>query len=196
MHSRRFACLLIGLWLGGGFLMAWIAIDNRTLSSRVTSFADPAAMLRIRALGPSQTTALLRHEAAELTRGQLETWELAQIALGGFLFSFLLFGTGEGKLSLGLALCMLLCVLVQRFLLSPQTESLGRLTDFMSVEAAAGYRARLLVMQGAYTGVELTKWIMGGALSLILISRRRAHSGNSWQQFNVVDKANHRHVDR
>lgn len=197
MHSRRFACLLIGLWLGGAFLMAWIAVENRSLSARVATPADPAAMLRIRVLGTAETTALLRHEAAEQTRNQLEIWEYAQLALGTFLFSFLLFGTGEGKVSLALALAMLIGVVVQRFALTPQLDSLGRLTDFVTTEPSGAFRARLVVLEGAYTGIELTKWILGAALAAVLVGRRRrTHLGDSWQQFNVVDKADHRHVDR
>lgn len=196
MHSRRFACLLIGLWLGGAFLMAWVAIDDQNLSSRVTSFADPAAMLRIRALGPTETTALLHHEAAELARDEQQTWCYIQIVLGVFLFSFILFGTGEGKLSLALSLLMLIAAIAQAFFLTPQIAALGRLTDFMNAETAAGYHARMVVLQGGYTGVEIAKWIVGATLAAVLIGRRRAYSGNSWQQFNVVDKANHRHVDR
>jgi len=176
--------------------MAWVATSNTTLANRVASVDDPAAFLRIRALGSTETTALLHHQAAELTRGQLEMWEIAQLVLGCFLFSFLLFGTAEGKVPLALALLLLIAVAVQRFALTPQLESLGRLTDFMNSSAAAGYRARLVVMQGAYAGVELAKWVSGIALGIILIARRNVRSGDSWQQFNVIDKANHRHVDR
>jgi len=196
MHSRRFACLLIGLWLGGGFLMAWIAADNPSVPSRMMSSADPAASLRVRALGPVEVTALLRHEAAEITRDEQDVWGFVEIGLGAFLFCFLLFGTQEGKLSLAIALLMLIGAAVQRLFLTPPIHTLGRLTDFMSTDAAAGYKARTMVLQGAYVGVEIAKWVMGACLAATLIGGRRPHSRNSWQQINVVNKPNHRHVNR
>jgi len=176
--------------------MAWTAADNSRLAGKVASFDDPAGMLRVHALGTPEASALLRHEASEITRGEREIWEYAQLALGAFLFSFLLFGTPEGKVSLALALLMVVGTAAQTFGLGPQLDSLGRLTDFMSSDAASGYHARLLVMQGAYFGVEIGKWTLGAILAAILIGRRGTRSGDTWQQFNVINKANHRHVDR
>lgn len=175
--------------------MAWIAVDNPLLPSRIMSSADPAASLRVRALGSVETTALLRHEAAEITRDQEDVWGFAEIGLGAFLFCFLLFGTQEGKLSLVLALLMLIGAVVQRFFLSPPLNALGRLTDFMSANAAAGYKARMVVLQGAYSGMEVSKWVLGACLAATMIGGRRASSKNSWQQINVVNKPNHRHVN-
>lgn len=198
MHSRRFACLLLGMWLAGGFLMTWIVSRNARSVDRMLRQAAPEATLRIKVLGPKQTGLLLRYEAAELNRHSMEIWELGQIALGGFFFFFLLFATDETKISLGLALIMLAAVLVQRFAISPEILSLGRLTDFMPENEAAGYHARLIVMQGAYLGVEIGKAGVGLALAALLVGRRprRAPSGYIRNQFNVVDKTDHGHIDR
>lgn len=195
MHSRRFASFLLGMWLAGGLLITWLVNENSHAVDRLLLQADPAATLRIKVLGPTETGMLLRYEAAELTRHELELWEIAQLGLAAFFFLFLLFGTSEGKFSLALSLTLLLAVAVQRFIISPELVSLGKLTDFLPAAAGSGYRAKLLVMQGSYFGVEVGKWIMIMVLATILIGRGRRLNATR-NQFNVVDKADHGHVDR
>jgi hypothetical protein len=202
MHSRRFACLLLGIWLAGGLLMTWMVNENARAVDRLLVHADPAATLRIKVLGPAETALLMRYEAAELTRNEMELWEITQLILGTLFFFFLLFGTGEGKFSLALSLAMLLCVVAQRFVITPEIVSFGKITDFVAPAAASGDRAKMLVMQGAYFAVEIGKWILILVLAAILIGsgrgrgRGRDRSANIWNKFNVVDKADHGHVDR
>ena len=196
MHSRRFACFLLGMWLAGGLLVTWLVNENSHAVDRLLLQADPAATLRIKVLGSTETGLLLRYEAAELTRHEVELWETAQLGLAAFFFLFLLFGTSEGKFSLSLALVLLLGAAAQRFIISPEIVSLGKLTDFLPAAAGSGYRAKLLVMQGAYFGVEIGKWVVIVVLASILIGRGRGRSNAARNQFNVVDKANHGHVDR
>jgi hypothetical protein len=186
------------MWLAGGLLITWLVNINGRAVDHLLVEADPAATLRIKVLGPTETAMLLRYEAAELTRHQLELWELTQLCLGTFFLFFLLFGTSEGKFSLALALLLLVCVLVQRFIVSPEIVSLGKATDFLSPAAGEGYRAKLLVMEGAYFGIEIGKWVLMVVLAGILIGRGRARgrSNRSWNKFNVVDEADHGHVDR
>jgi hypothetical protein len=197
MHSRRFACLVLGMWLAGGLLFTWLVNENAYTVDRLLVQADPAATLRIKVLGASETGLLLRYEASELTRHEMQLWQLAQIALGGFFLLFLLFGTSEGKFSLMLALVLLICVLVQTLLIAPEIASLGKVTDFLPPTAGSGYRSRLLVMQSAYFAVEIGKWVVMVVLGAILVGRGRgSRSEKSWDKFNVVNKANHGHVDR
>lgn len=187
------------MWLAGGLLFTWLVNENSYTVDRLLVQADPAATLRIKVLGASETGMLLRYEAAELTRHETYLWQFAQLALGAFFLFFLLFGTGEGKFSLTLALVLLLCTLVQTFIIGPEVVSLGKVIDFLPLAAAAGYRAKLLVMESAYFGVEIAKWVVIVVLAGILIGRGRGRSSRSdktWNKFNVVDKADHGHVDR
>ncbi len=198
MHSRRFACLLLGMWLAGGLLITGLVNENSRTVDRLLLQADPAATLRIKVLGPSETTLLLRYEAAELTRHELALWETADIGMAAFFLFFLLFGTGEGKFALALALALLLAAVAQRFIVLPEMVSLGKVTDFLPVAAGQGYRARLLMVEGAYFGVALGQWVVIVILAAFLIGRGRGRrrSDSSWNKFNVVNKANDSHIDR
>jgi hypothetical protein len=198
MHSRRFACLLLGMWLADGLLMTWVSHENTQAAEHLLVQADPAATLRMKVLGTAETSLLMRYEAAELTRSEMEVWEDVQLVLGTFFFLFLLFGTGEGKFPLAVGLVLLLCVIGQRYLVSPMIVSYGRLTDFVGAAASSGYRAKLLVLQGGYLAIEITKAVGMVALAALLIGRgrKRRSSSNSLNKFNVVDKADDGHIDR
>ena len=197
MHSRRFACLLLGMWLAGGLVVTWLVNENSHAVDRLLATADPAATVRIKVLGPAETTTLLRYEAADLSRHEMGLWQAAQLLLGFFFLFFLLFGTGEGKSSLALAAILILLVLAQRFLIWPEVVSLGKLTDFLEPGPGSDYRTRLLVMESSFFGVEIAKWVVIVVLAAILIGRGRGRRGShrSGDKFNVVNKTNDRHVD-
>ncbi len=200
MHSRRFACLLLGMWLAGGLLVTWLVNENTRAVDRLLAQPDPAATLRIKLLGHTEAGMLLRYEAAEISRHEVSVWQFGQIVFGAFFFSFLLFGTSEGKVSLALAIILFLCVVVQRFLIWPEVTSLGRLTDFVPAGAGNGDRTKLLVIQSAFFGVEIGKWVVMSVLATMLIShgrgRSRSRSSAFGNKFNVVNKADNSHIDR
>jgi len=199
MHSRRFACLLLGLWLGGAFLTAWVAGQNFRTGDRLLTTADPEAMLRLKAVGDAgEARALVHHAVSEENRDLFETWEYVQLFLGLFFFAFLLLGTGEGKIPLALALLMLLIVAAQRFALTPNLTAAGRTLDFARNGGAHGDQARFNVLHGVYIGLELGKWAAAGLLASILIFQRSRRSGSGYarKQINLVDKSNHGHIDR
>ena len=199
MRSRRFACWLLGMWLAGGMLLTWLVNDNLRAADRLAQ-ADTATAVEFQQPAAAGIARLLRYEAAELARRDLRLWEYAQLALGGFFLFFMLFGTLEGKFTLALSLAPVLCVLAQTFLLYPQLAALGRLTDSLPDGAGSADRARLLVMESAYFGVEVAKGTLLAGLAgvLILRGRGRSHapSDSIWNQFHVVDKPDHGHVDR
>jgi len=178
MHSLRFACLLLGIWLTGGIFMAWVATENFRSADGLLSASDPAAMLRLRALGPGEGRALVRHQVAGQNRDLFETWEYAQLFLGIFLFLLLLLATNEGKLSLGLALLMLVVVLPQRFWLTPAMDSLGRPLDFALDGGPPGAHTHFLALHSSYLGMELVKWAAGIVLASMLIFRKTRRSGS------------------
>lgn len=197
MRSRRFACLLLGMWLAGGFLMAWVTSQDFKSADRLFD-EDPAVMVMLKTIGPTAGRAVLRHQVAEWNRELYETWEYAQVFIGLFFFFFLLLGTREGRFPLALALLLLLFVLAQRFWMGPELNYLGRPLDFAVKGGPAGDRARFQLVQGVYIGAELLKWAMGLVLAAMLIFRksRRAPSGYARQEINMVDEPNHGHVDR
>ena len=195
MHFRRFACFLLGLWLGGGLFMDMVVTQNFRSVDRLLAKPAPLAAEQIAKLGPDAARVFLRHQVSEQNRWYFENWEVMQIVLGALFFFFMLFATREKKLALSLVLLMIGAVLVQRFMLTPGMISLGRLIDFVPPEAPSGERTQFWVLHSWYGAVELGKSALGLVLAARLISHHSARSGNARQEFNMVDKANHRHVD-
>jgi hypothetical protein len=94
---------------------------------------------------------------------------------------------------------MLLLVAAQRFLLTPEQVTLGRSLDFAVKGGPAGDRARLALVQSVSLVVELLKWAAGIVLAVLLIirkQRRSSRSRYSRQEIDMVDKTDHRHIDR
>jgi len=195
MNTRRLACFLLGIWMGGGLLMVWVAAESFSSVDRLLARPHPVATAQFKALGRADARLLLRYQVSEQNRWYFENWEVMQIVLGALFFFFMLFATREKKFALSLVLLMIGAVLVQRFLLTPGMISLGRMIDFVPPEAPSGERTQFWVLHSWYWGVELGKSALGLALAARLISHRSARSGNARQEFNMVDKANHRHVD-
>ena len=180
MHTRRLACFLLGLWLGAGVFMEWVSRENVAVADRILAQPDPAAAVRIamldKAIGKNETRLLLRYEASEQNRSYYELWEIVQVVLAALFFFFLLFGTTEGKVSLALALTLLILVLLQRFLLTPELSGLGKLLDFSNPALVGGERERFRVTHAAYTAMEVAKWGLQIALGAVLIARGRVKS--------------------
>jgi hypothetical protein len=154
------------------------------------------AAIQINALGPGGARALLRYQAAEQNRRYFETWESVQLILGAGFLSFLLFGSDEGKFSLLLLLLMFLITVAQRFLITPELSALGRTFDFIPAGLPSVERNRFRMLHWVYTGSELLKWGLGLVLGVLLVFHRPGRSPNAGHEFDVIDKANHRHINR
>ena len=156
----------------GGLLMAGVAIESFHSVDRLLAAPGPAVALQIKTLGPAGARALLRSQAADQNRWYFETWELLQLLLGLGFFSFLLFGSSEGKFSLLLLLLMLVIVAVQRFLLTPELSALHRTFELMPAGIASPEGNRFWMLHSTYIGSELLKWGLGLVLGTSLVFRR------------------------
>jgi len=190
MQSRRIACFFLGLWLGAAVLMAWVGSQAFRAVDHTAVAPNPSAAVALRALGPLARP-LVRYLISEQNRALFETWGTLQLVLGVGFFFFLLFGSEEGKLPLGIGLFMVLVVAVQRFLLTPEMTSLGRTLDFLSPASRPGDWSKFWVLHGAYLLAEGLKWALGGFL-IVLLCRHRGRSGQ--MDFDLVDRADHRPV--
>ncbi|HUI81022.1 MAG TPA: hypothetical protein VLY24_24025 [Bryobacteraceae bacterium] len=195
MHSRRLACLFLGIWLGASLLMAWVATENFRNVDRLLAKPSPAAILSIKPLGPAAARLLLRYQVSEQNRRLFQAWGTIQLIAGAGFFLFLLFGTREGKYPLMLVVLMLCVVILQLFALVPSMVAVGRLIDFAPPDQLTGERSRFWVLHTMYVITEVFKWGLGLFLGLRL-ARRRGRSGNTGQNLDPIDKANHRHVNR
>jgi hypothetical protein len=193
MHYRRIVALWIGLWMGGGLLMAWYGAYSFASVSGVMNGTNPIFAVQTRPLGRAGTRTVLRYEIAEQNRYLFENWEYIQLVLGVLFFSYLLFGTLEGKVSLVLSLTLLVLTGIERFGISPVLGSIGKSLDYLPADVAAGERARFWLMHSAYVGCEAMK--LGVGLVLLALVLRRRRSVDPVNQLDMVDKANHRHVN-
>ena len=175
--------------------MTWVAAESFGSVDRLLARPHAVATVEFKDLGRAEARLLLRYQVAEQNRWYFETWEVAQIFMGGLFFFFVLFATRENKFALLLILLMIGGVVVERSLLTPAMISLGRMTDFVAPDAPSGERTQFWVLDGWYWGMELVKLTLGLALAARLISQRGVRSGNARQKFDMVDEANHRHVD-
>jgi hypothetical protein len=192
MHYRRIVCLILGIWLGGGLIMAWFGARSFSTPDRLVNQPNPAFALQAKPLGTA-TRAVLKHEVVEMNRWLFQSWENLQIVIGIFFFCYVLFGTMEGKFTLLLALTMLILTAVQRIGMSPALSSLGASLDYLPQESIASERAKFWLLHSAYIGVELTKLGLGVIVIAIVLSRSRAM--DPMNQFNMVDSTKHRHVN-
>jgi hypothetical protein len=193
MHYRRIVCLILGLWLGGGMIMAWFGARSFGTPDRLINQSNPGFVLQTKPLAPGMTRAVLRHQVADLNRWLFQSWESLQLAIGVFFFCYLLFGTIEGKFTLLLALLMLVLTAVQRIGMSPTLGVLGSSLDYLPPETIASERAKFWLLHSAYIGVELVKLGLGIIVCALVL--RRGRSVDPLNQFNMVDSAKHRHVN-
>src|SRR3954454_20775693 len=158
MHYRRILCLLLGLWLGGGIVMAWFGARSFQTVHRVMNQSNPVFALQTRPLGQANTRMVLRYQIAEENRFLFQNWEYLQIILGILFFSYILFGTLESKFTLGLALLMLILTCVQRFGISPELGSTGKTLDYLPADVVSAERAKFWLLHSAYLGCEAFKY--------------------------------------
>lgn len=203
MHSVRLICFALGAWITGGFFMTWVATEGFRGADRLLGEPNPTARLQFKTLdaqqnsGPNAARMLLRYQVSEQNRFYFESWEIVQVVLGSLLFFFMLFGTREDKYSLVGVLLMLSVTMVQRFLLTPEIVVLGRAMDFARDDAVSPQYGRFWMLHKAYVSVELTKWAIGLiAAGRLITGRHRSSRRHVREQLDLVDKADHRHIDR
>ena len=193
MRYRRIICLVLGFWLGGGVVMALFGARSFETVNRVMNSANPVFAVQTRPIGPATTRMILRHEIAEENRYLFQNWEYLQLILGVFFFSYMLFGTLEGKFTLVLAFLLLLVTGIQRFGVSPELGNVGKSLDYLPSDIAAAERAKFWLLHGAYLGCEAVKLALGAVI--LVMTLRRVRSVDPVNKFDLVDKANHRHVN-
>jgi len=196
MRSRGFICLILGMWLAGGVVLQMVASSNLRVAATAVSDPHPSAAARIYKLGVADSRMLLRYQADEMNREALETWEYVQLFGSVLFFFFLLFATMEDKVALALALLLVFLVALQRFLVTPELQGMGRLLDFVPQSTPSPYRGRIEVLGNTYLGMEIGKWVAQLGLAAVVMSRSRRRSHHSGRKIDVIDKADNRHVDR
>lgn len=197
MHPRRLTVFVLGLWLAGGITMALIGLADRWQADRMVDHPDASLAVEMHLIGAGNVRALFEYQAAEEIRRNYELWEMAQIVLGALFFLFLLFGTSESKTAILAGLLMLALVLMQRFFLTPNIASVGRVRDFAPPGTASQWSGKLTALWGFYAATEGAKWLVQLVMAGRLVAgRRNGESERIRNYVNPIDKTNYRHVNR
>ncbi|HUB82521.1 MAG TPA: hypothetical protein VMB03_27175 [Bryobacteraceae bacterium] len=195
MRSRRIACLLLGLWMGAGLWMLWVAADNTASASRLLLAPNAYAAEYLKTLGRAQLSPLTHYLAAEQNRSLFETWGVVQIVFGSLFFALLLFGTRLGKFPLAVALLMLLIVIGERAAIAPGMELVALHTDFNPSPSGRAQLANAAIDFG-YKIAEWAKFSLGAVIAVVLIWQERRRSLDARKQVDLVNKTDYRHIDR
>ena len=132
MHTRRFVAFLLGVWLGGMVLVAYISHGNLSTTQGIVESGGEAARRHLEMSGRENSIPLLRHNTAEINRSMVQSWEWMQLGLALVVLSTLPFAMRLKWSHLIAAALMLLIVIAQRALLTPEMIGVGRLLDFVS----------------------------------------------------------------
>ena len=195
MSSRRLACLLLGAWIAASLFMAWVATENFRSVDRILHDPTGGAVAQMKQLGYDGVRQLLRYHVGELNRFYFYYWELAQLAIGLFLFGVLLFGTDVGKYTLALPLMMLLLVALAHWAITPYVSSFARSMELLPSSARIQDETRFRALHQAYGGIEVLKLLLGVVLAGFLVARR-GNRRKLRKKVDAVDYPNHSHVDR
>jgi len=188
MKSRYVACWLVGAWIAGSLFMILVATQNFRSVDRLLAAAASAGA-QVEKMGHQEARTFLRYQVSEQNRWYFETWETVQLALGLALMASL---WRQGKLVISLAAAMFALLLVERLYLTPEIIRLGRIIDFIPQATPSQDRNIFWRFHGAYSGVELLKLALGFLLSGSFIFGRNRVG----HQVDLVDEADHRHINR
>ena len=156
MHTRRLAALVLGLWLGCGIFMGWVATHNLTSVQQIISHPR-------------------KEFQGELNRHYFRWWELVQIVVGFGLGLLLLFATNGNRLVMTLVTGMVAIVVVQHLTITPQILELGRGLDFLPPGEISKERAAFRNYHGFYSTLELVKLLAGLGLAARLLYSSPSH---------------------
>lgn len=206
MHTRRLVAFLLGVWLGGMLLVAYIT--NSNISTTRNMLENPAEGPRrmIELSGRERVLTLLNHNTSEINRSIVEFWEWVQIAVGVGIVCTLPFAMRLKWAYLIAAVLMFLTVIAQRIFLTPEMIGVGRIIDMAggtvwTQDELWKERQSLHMLQQLYWAGEVGKVMIGiGLTAALLIFRKKdsykSRSSTRSGKVDAVDDPNYSHVDR
>jgi hypothetical protein len=185
MQFHRLASFIIGIWLGVGVFMDYVATQNFENVGRVLTSVDIRAIETAKKIGdPEAARLLLRYFAGEANRYLFEQWEWTELGLGLALFLVLLFGRTYQTFAMTLCVLMMCIVAGQRFKLTPAITQLGRELEF-----SASASRRFAVYHQIYGYVEIAKLALGLLLAGRLLIRKGSRKRAFVQEYERAHEA-------
>jgi hypothetical protein len=219
MHTRRLAAFLMGAWLLGTFMIAWIVpTQNFSQVDRVIGTPPGQIAKDMDELGADVVRQMFRYQAAEANRYTFQIWGIIQLGIGlAFVSSVIVTPHRNRTLIIGGALMLFLTCLESLYLI-PSMTGLGRQFDFLPPNATSPEREahRTLHIWTEILGV--LKLLIGLLLTVRLLfdrmawrdrmlpgksssgrrrrRRKRTRDGSEVEQIEPVDHAHDSHIDR
>jgi hypothetical protein len=160
---KAFAAFLLGSWLTGTILLAFVATQNFAAVDRILAHPTAQAATPLSALPHDTMRPLLRHLASELNRLYFFAWGVAQIVFGVVLM-ILLLAMGR-RVEAGLAAVMLAIANIQFLWMTPRITEIGRALDFVPRNplppSAAPMLAQFWRFHASFTGSDLLLMALG-----------------------------------
>lgn len=178
--------------------MGWVAIYNFESVDLTLKHPSDRVQREMRDIGLDRSRVLLRFHSAELNRHFFYNWETVQLVLAIVLAIALLFATNGSRFALSVSLSMLAIVLIQHFTMTPQMLELGRGLDFAAPDELLDERRSFSTFHSYYSIAEILKGLLGAVLGarMLLSSGSGGRRRRPRNKVDVVDHADHRHVDR
>ncbi|MBI4909780.1 MAG: DUF4149 domain-containing protein [Acidobacteria bacterium] len=169
MHTRRFAALLIGVWLSLMVCMTFVATQNFLGVERLIKNADPEAQKVMIKLAPGQARQLLRYQAGELNRFLFEAYGAVQLMLGVLLAGVLLFATNGHRATTIVSGVLILITLFQFFFLNKELAYMGQTLAYHPNELL---ESKFRDLHTAFGWVEALKGMLLFAIGAKLLVKR------------------------
>jgi hypothetical protein len=173
--KQRWAMCAMGAWLAGTLIVSIVATENFFTVDRLLSESKNQAFHSVtERVGQAQTRELLRYLSSELNRLYFRLWNFLQLVLGLVVLWLVGRDRAAARVRLGTA-AMLAIVVVMTVWLAPEITSVGRSLDFVPRAPPPPQLAWFGILHAAYTGLEMTKLVIGLAVAIAVSRSAPAH---------------------
>ena len=162
---------LLGGWIVGTLLIAFVATQNFRMVDRLLSAPTPEFSHAIAPLGHDEARSSLRHLVAELNRRYFGAWGLSQLAFGAAILSAAIGLRPLDRTAITVA-ATIFAIAVVLLALNQMLVPLGRSLDFVPRTPAPPALARFRGLHLTYTALDLLKLIL--CVWLLFRSARQA----------------------
>jgi hypothetical protein len=165
----RWALVVIGMWIMGSICMSVVATENfYTIDRLLDTSTNVEFHGAVQKLGHAPARDLLRYLSSELNRLYFQSWNVAQLVLGGLALWLLATSQASSEMQdahrrralWGVAAMVVVVVLMLGYL-TPQIVLLGRSLDFVPRDPAPPGMQRFWILHAAYTSLEMLKLLTG-----------------------------------
>jgi hypothetical protein len=172
MRYSRIGAMILGAWLGGGFLLMYLASNGFERVTGILGGPPPQVAKTLQAIPPADQRALLRYVVVEQNRFYFETWENTEFVVG-FALILLFFLGLESRLMSALTLGMVLVVAFQHLMITPELNYLSRSIEFIPWTAESAPRDQFWKLHTLYIVLDILKIALGALVGVLLITAQR-----------------------